>query len=553
MAMLGGEILREVGGHLTPFDHIDELKDAHVTSATIDRTGRLWLAFTGSRIGVLSGRGAFQSYGPGDGVGNGPHYEIYADADNTVWIGGANGLTRFRDGKFVAATRANGLPGGGVFAVAEDDARNLWLATSAGIIRLAESEFEEAAVNRQHQLRFRNYDTADGLAGFPVLLGDRTAVRAGDGTLWFVTSRGLSVVDPESLAPARPSPHVTIDDIRADDRHASGASLTAGTRKVEIDFTAPELTYPLKTRFRYRLDGLDTDWVEAGPRRQVLYTSLPPRNYTFRVAVSKEEGGWAETEATWAFAVAPHFYQTWWFYALGAACAAGTVWSAWQLRVRQLRQQFSLVLGERVRLSRELHDTLLQSLVGLALEFDAVSKSLDTSPAAAKERVVKIRERVEAYIREARRSIWSLRSPALETGDLIEALREGAERATSGQAVKLEFKVHGVPHRFESDVEHQLLRIGQEAVLNAVRHSNAQTVELDVNYKEREVILRVSDDGCGFDGQPAAEGTSDHYGITTMRERAEQVGGRVVISSVPGRGTTVEATVPMTPVLAESA
>ena len=160
VAMQGGEILREVGGHLTPFDHIDELKDARVTSATIDRTGRLWLAFTGSRIGVLSGRGAFQSYGPADGVGGGPHYEIYADTDNTMWIGGANGLTRFRDGKFVAVTRANGLPASGVFAISEDDARNLWLATNTGIIRLAESEFEEAAINRQHQLRFRTYDTA---------------------------------------------------------------------------------------------------------------------------------------------------------------------------------------------------------------------------------------------------------------------------------------------------------------------------------------------------------------------------------------------------------
>src|SRR5258705_347700 len=117
----------------------------------------------------------------------------------------------------------------------------------------------------------------------------------------------------------------------------------------------------------------------------------------------------SDIEVTWAFVLAPQFYQTWWFYGLCALAAAGGLWGAWALRVRQLRRQFSLVLGERVRLSRELHDTLLQSLVGVALEFDAVSKSLDSSPAAAKERVVRIRERVEEYIREARRSIWSLR------------------------------------------------------------------------------------------------------------------------------------------------
>jgi signal transduction histidine kinase len=210
------------------------------------------------------------------------------------------------------------------------------------------------------------------------------------------------------------------------------------------------------------------------------------------------------------------------------------------------------VLGERVRLSRELHDTLLQSLVGVALEFDAVSKSLDTSPAAAKERVVKIRERVEEYIREARRSIWSLRSPALETGDLVDALREGAERATSDQPVSLEFTVSGAPQRYGSDVEHQLMRIGQEAVLNAARHAHAHTIRMHVDFTSDTVALRVSDDGRGFDAGNGAEGTTDHYGITTMRERAEQVGGHVTITSAPGQGTVVEAVVPVVDADAES-
>ena len=224
---------------------------------------------------------------------------------------------------------------------------------------------------------------------------------------------------------------------------------------------------------------------------------------------------------------------------------AGMLWGAWQLRLRQLRRQFSLVLGERVRLSRELHDTLLQSLVGVALEFDAISKSLDTSPDFAKARVVKIRERVEEYIREARRSIWSLRSPALETGDLVDALRDGATRATSDQPVELEFSVGGVPQRYASDVEHQLMRIGQEAVLNAARHAHAHTIRMHVEFGAAAVALRVADDGRGFDLQHTVEGTTDHYGITTMRERAEQVGGHVSITSQPGRGTVVEAVVPV--------
>src|SRR5262249_31055815 len=274
-------------------------------------------------------------------------------------------------------------------------------------------------------------------------------------------------------------------------------------------------------------------------------TNLPPGQYAFHVDASGDEGRWSEADATWAFSIEPPFYRAWWFYGVVGLTLAAMIWGAWQLRVRQLRRQFALVLGERVRLSRELHDTLLQSLVGVALEFNAVSKTLDLSPELAKARVVKIRERVEEYIREARRSIWSLRSPALETGDLIEALREGAARATSDRPVELEFSVTGVPQRYASDVEHQLMRIGHEAVLNAARHAEAHTIRMNVDFGADAVALRVADDGRGFDMHRTVEGTSDHYGITTMRERAEQVGGHVTVTSQPGRGTVVEAVVPV--------
>jgi signal transduction histidine kinase len=229
---------------------------------------------------------------------------------------------------------------------------------------------------------------------------------------------------------------------------------------------------------------------------------------------------------------------------LSAAAVAAVIWGAWQWQLRQLRRQFALVLGERVRVSRELHDTLLQSLVGVALEFESIAKSLDASPAAAKERVIKMRERVEEYIREARRSIWSLRSPALETGDLVDALREIGERAAADQPVSFEFNLSGTPRRYAANLEHQLLRIGQEAVLNAVRHARAQTVRMTLQYTNDGVALRVADDGTGFAAHAAAEGTTDHYGITTMKERAQQVGGRVTITSRPDAGTVIEAVVP---------
>ena len=537
-----GEIMRTEDAVLRIVDRVPELRGVRTNAALVDRRGQLWVTFATTHVGVMSGPGEFRTFG-NVGLGNGPHYDMYEDPSGAIWICGADGLSRFTGARFAFAGRVNGLPAGGVYSITQDGRNDLWLATASGIIRLAPAEFERAVQSPQYVMRFRVYDTSDGLAGYPVTLGDRNAVRASDGTLWFVTSRGISVADPRRLAAQRQAPLVAIDEARADDVRLDGDELPPGTSKLEIEFTAPELTSPLKTRFRYRLEGRDTDWVDAGTRRDVLYTNLPPREYTFRVSVSQDDGRWSETEAAWSFRLRPRFYQTWWFAVLVLFSVAAIMWATWQIRVRQLRRQFSLVLGERVRLSRELHDTLLQSLVGVALEFDAVSKSLDSSPAAARARVIRIREQVEEYIREARRSIWSLRSPALETGDILDALRDSATRATSGHDVAFSFEQSGERRRLSSNVEHQLLRIGQEAVLNAVRHSGATTIDMLLHFEPHGIALRITDNGRGFDAARGTEATTDHYGLTTMRERAEQAGGHLTIRSTPGGGTTVEAVV----------
>ncbi|MFN7914156.1 MAG: two-component regulator propeller domain-containing protein [Vicinamibacterales bacterium] len=535
-----GDVLRTERGVLQVRDRVPELRGVRTNAALVDRSGRLWVSYAGTRIGVIGGPGEFRPI-PESAIGTGPHYDLYEDPSGAIWISGADGLIRFAGDQIAVAGPASGLPAGGVYSIIQDGRNDLWLATPQGIIRLAPDEFDRAVQTRGYVMRFRIYDTSDGLAGYPVALGDRNALRADDGSLWFVTSRGISVADPRALQTQRQPPLVAIDETRANDLTITGTDLPAGTSKLQIFYTAPELTSSLKTRFRYRLEGFDADWVDAGMRREALYTNLPPRTYTFRVSVSQDDGRWSETEATYTFTLHPRFYQTWWFYVLLAATLGALTWVTWQLRVRQLRRQFALVLGERVRLSRELHDTLLQSLVGVALEFDAVSKSLETSPAAARERVIRIREQVEEYIREARRSIWSRRSPALDTGDLIDALKDGADRARAGHDVGFTFEQTGTRRRLSSNVEHQLLRIGQEAMLNAARHAQASSIRMHLHYDPDRVTLTVSDDGRGFDTARGPEGTTDHYGLTTMHERAQQAGGRLTISSTPGQGTVVEA------------
>ena len=203
------------------------------------------------------------------------------------------------------------------------------------------------------------------------------------------------------------------------------------------------------------------------------------------------------------------------------------------------------MMKERARLAREIHDTLLQSLVGVALQFDAISNSLDSSSSAARHQLVRIRRHVEAYIREARQSIWDLRSPVLETHDLGTALRDFGKRAAAGTPVRFMATVTGTPRRCSAKVENQLLRIGQEAITNAVRHAQATRITLEVRFEERAVTLRVSDDGRGFEHEYPTHDAENHYGLTTMRERAEELGGRFSLATGVGRGTAVETVVPI--------
>jgi signal transduction histidine kinase len=343
-----------------------------------------------------------------------------------------------------------------------------------------------------------------------------------------------------------------IERALADDRVVSidaPGSLPARTSRLQIEYTSLRLAAPHKTRFRYRLEGFDAEWIDARTQRHAAYARLPAGDYRFRVATGTSDGSWEGQEASWDFTVRPLFYQTGWF--LGA-CSTGIVlltWMAWQLRVRRIRRQFGLLLGERVRLSREIHDTLLQSLVGVTLQFDALSKSVDSPE--AKQQVVRIRKQVQEYIREARHTIWNLRSPMVETGDLATAVREAADRATFGTPVQLDFIVSGMPFRCHHMAEEQLIRIVQEAVINAVRHGRAHRVRVELEYGEESVTVRVSDDGCGFDPARAGLETTGHYGLTSMRERTEQVDGRFTVLSTINAGTTIQAVLQKSVVLPE--
>jgi ligand-binding sensor domain-containing protein/two-component sensor histidine kinase len=535
-------LFRWRNGQLSPADDIPETHRRTASSLDAGRSGTLYIGSSGGLLLVSRPGHDPRTYDPQIGaVGS-----VLEDSRGNIWVGGDKGLSRLTGDRFITVTGENGFPGE-VKSIVEDAQGLIWVGAGNGILRLEPGEVEKVGADRTHQVRYRLFNTADGVAGVPYNEGRRSALRSPDGRLWFITSSGVTIVDPRSIGPDPAPPSVRIESVAADTRAfdpGGPLQLPASTSHLQIGFTALTLSDPVRVRFRYRLDGYDRDWVDAGAGRQATYTNLPPRQYQFRVAASAGDGTWGETSAPLAFGIQPMFYQTGWFYFLCGLSMFLIVYASWRLHVRQVRRQFALVLAERIRMSRAIHDTLLQGLAALALQVDDLSHNSDLSSPAGKKRILAVRRQVEGYIRQARRSILDLRTPTLASRDLPQALREAAERVIGARPVELDVTVKGTPHTCAASIEEQLLLIGQEAVNNAVMHGQASRVAVELDYREDQMSLRVADDGCGFDPAAAMQ-TPGHYGLVSMRERAGQVRGRLTIASTPGSGTEIETVVPV--------
>jgi signal transduction histidine kinase/ligand-binding sensor domain-containing protein len=476
---------------------------------------------------------------------------IFEDAHGTMWAGSTAGLWRIRDGTAEQLGERQGLPAQRVMAITQSADGFLWLAVDRGalhpgrrpaLVRLHPSDFDRRASASTSPAGYKVYDAMNGLAG--VALGTATAARSTDGSLWFAIGGSLTVVDPRLAGYERQREmRAQIITATVDDRPVAPASTTAlaaGTRKVQIDYTALRLTAPGEIRFRYRLDGFDRDWVDARARRQAYYTNLAPGNYAFRVQASGDGVAWAVPEAQWLFAVQPAFRQTRWFFALCTMALLLAAWSVAHMRVWILNRQFAATLAERMRLSREIHDTLLQSLAGIALQVQAIARQCMPQAPAQRSQLLALRREVEEYIREVRQAILNLRSPMLEAGGLSGAFTEIGRRTVMPPT---RFDVSADPIASTAAIDGELLRIGQEAITNAARHADATNIRVDLRQESDVIRLRVTDDGRGFDVNAVASAGSAHYGLLGMEERAARLGGRLTITS-SARGTVVEASVP---------
>ncbi|MGB7763158.1 MAG: two-component regulator propeller domain-containing protein, partial [Bryobacteraceae bacterium] len=437
---------RSDGGHFEIIQPGEPVPNGLVVTLCLGQDGAMWAGTSGKGLWRVRGQER-RHFTTTDGLSNDAVRSIYEDPDGTVWIGTyGGGLNSFRDGRFRRYTQKDGLLSDNVAKIIDDGA-SLWLATTRGICRIWKSQLREFAAGRRKTLDPVNYGVADGLRSaqcapeYPASAG---GVRLREGAIWFPTARGMAVFDPRAAPRTRIAPIVHVVDIAAGGVPVDlnqPARLAPGEDRLQVRYTALHLSAPERVQYWYKLEGLDRDWFSAGSRRQNNYNSLPHGNYRF--VVRAQVPGAPAAEASYAFVLLPHYYETAWFRVLAVLLLGGLVWLGFLARVRQIGSRFALVLEERARMAREIHDTLAQGFVGISSQLDAVAMCMPEDDSPARRYLEMARRMARHSLTEARRSMMDLRASVLEDRDLAAALEAGTRVWTAGQPVEVSVEAAG--------------------------------------------------------------------------------------------------------------
>jgi signal transduction histidine kinase/ligand-binding sensor domain-containing protein len=522
-------------------------------SLVADPRGGVWLGLTnGDLARYQQGRAeTFHFEHPPNSRVN----QVVMSSDGSVLGATSYGLIRWSNGTQQTLSTRNGLPCDPVNSLLEDGSGNFWLYMQCGLVEIARNDLQKWWAQHDVRLSPRVFDVFDGLQpGIPAPFESK-AVRTLDGRLWFANGSAVQMVDPARLARNSIVPPVQVEQVIADHKGyppQGDARLPARTRDVEIDYTALSFAVPQKVRFRYRLEGRDTDWQEAGTRRQAFYTDLRPGTYRFHVIACNNDGVWNEEGAILSFVVSPAWYQTNWFKLLFGVVILTTIWALYRLRVRQVARalavRFDERLAERTRIARELHDTLLQSFQAVLMKFQTGVDIIRNRPDEAEKILERAVEQARQALTEGRDAVQALRSSTQITNDLAQAICAfGAELSDQKGAGAPEFRVdvEGTPRNLAPILRDDLFRTASEAVRNAFQHADATRIEVEICYDQRQLRLLVRDDGKGIDQDILESGErSGHYGLPGLQERAKLVNGKLTVRSASGSGTEIELTIP---------
>ena len=500
----------------------------------------LWVGTSAGLSRVKSGH--VESFVPQGGASSAIVTALSRDGGDGLWVGlhGA-GISHFQNGVFQKLS-LNALPLE-IVAILRDGDGSLWIRGLRGVSRVRESELLQCARTASEcKAHVAVYGTVDGLPSDALAAeGTSAAWRGDNGALWFATRAGLAVADPKDVVFNALPPPVAIERMEVDDADVpiagSEIQVQPGHNRYVFDFAALSFTAPSKNRYRYMLEGFDRDWIDAGGLRSASYTNLPARHFVFRVQAANNDGIWNREGAAIRFRVLPPFYRRWWFYLLAVFVLSGVAFGIYQLRVLSLQRRFDLVLHERNRVAREVHDTLAQDFVSVSLQLDLASAFLKGKQVeAAQTQLQETRKLVKNGLEEARQSIWNLRANTAEDS-LPARLTELVKRYAQAD-FRVRLKMGGAYHPIPAQIESEVFRIAQESLSNVERHARANEAAVELHYEQTALRLSVKDNGHGF-ALEEARALQGHYGLRGMQERAEAIGGQFTIQSEPGEGTRV--------------
>jgi len=529
------------------------LSEMRVRDIAEDAQRNLWIATRASGLLLLDPvSGHFRIYQhdsqPGS-LSSDQVSGVCVDRSGIVWAGALNGLNRFDPATqlFTTYDQSDGLTNSNVSRILEDERGDLWISTENGLSRF-----------NPREKTFKNYYVSDGIAGNE-FYNYASAFRSPSGEMFFSSYFGVTAFSPRDVIDRPYVPPVVLTDFRI-----SGTSLSIGPKSplkqaisfsdsvtlshqqniLSLEFSALSYISPERNRFHYRLEPVETQWNESeGFQHSITYT-LSPGEYLFRVRGSDSRATWNEKGASVRIVILPPWWSTWWFRSVETAFAMLALVCMYYFHVQNIQQQFNIRLeervGERVRIARELHDTLLQTVQGLMLRLQVVDEMLP--PGKAKEELEETLEVGDQAIIEGRNTVGDLRKP-LATNDLARSVRTLGDELASGNNAAFRLVVEGPARELHPIVRDELYRIAREALRNAFAHAKAKHIEAEITYEDRLLRLRIRDDGEGIPTEILEEGRSGHFGLAGMRERAKQIGSKLTIWSGAGAGSEIEVSV----------
>lgn len=577
----GGGAYHFRNGIFTQFSKSEGMSDDRVVGIVAARDGSIWFATQDGLTRLRNGQ--FRTYTTADGLSANLTMRVFEDRAGTIWVGSGDGVDRLVGDRFENVTSVPkskvSVPfgddrDGGVYVFLDDGSvtlridkthvdritellspidmietgqGELWFRGST-MLRVAPGSFAQP---RQHDepLDYETFSIVDGLTTAEVTHTGRSMAVSRDGKLWAATPQGLAMIDFSRLPVTNMKPAIYLTDVtigRNNQPAGREIVLPRGTSHTEIHFAAVEVSSPEKIRMQYRLDGVDSEWLDAPANPVAIYSRIPVGTHALHIRACNRNGIWDRQGVVFMVTQQPYFYQTRWFIAAMITLGIVLVIVVYRLRVAQISRQmaarFDERLAERTRVARELHDTLLQTVQGSKMVADhALKNPTDHS------RMVKAMEQLATWLaqatQEGRAALLSLRSSTTEKNDLAEAFRRAIDECGMASRAEISFSVNGLSKEMHPVVRDEIYRIGYEAIRNACAHSGADRLEVSLDYLH-DLTLRISDNGKGIDTEIVEQGKEGHFGLRGMKERAQRIGGKFNLISSPDSGTTITLVVP---------